>query len=276
MHSKKVRHEEHVDETWLLPYSDMMTLLLALFIVMFSMSKLDNEKMKEVSEQFSIVFSGGAGMMEKDGNSIIEMYDFEPNVGTSDKNSNEVTISSTKSNKTIEDEKMKEIKDKIEEEISKAGYGNKVKLILDGEGLEISIQDVVLFNTGEAEIKKDVYPLLLHVTGLLKGLNNSIKIAGHTDNVPIHNARFRSNWELSSARALNVMYFMVNEGKLDESKFSILANGEFAPKYDNSTAEGRAKNRRVEIYIERKYPLDDDEKSDSDKKSNEEKNQKSK
>ena len=271
MRNRKVHREEHADETWLLPYSDMMTLLLALFIVMFSMSKMDNEKMKEVSEQFSIVFSGGAGIMEKDGNSIIEMFDIDTDFGTSDKNSNDVTISSGKSNATIEDEKMKEIKEKIEKEIDEEGYTNKVKLILDGEGLEISIQDVVLFNTGEAEIKKEVYPLLLHVTGLIKGLDNNIKVVGHTDNVPIHNDKFRSNWDLSSFRAINVMNFMMNEGKMSPNKFSIQAYGEFKPKYNNSTEEGRAKNRRVEIYIVRNYPMDEKNKTNDNVKTNDEK-----
>jgi chemotaxis protein MotB len=271
MHNKKVPHEEHADETWLLPYSDMMTLLLALFIVMFAMSKTDNEKMKAMSEQFSIVFSGGAGIMEKDGNSVIEMFDNKTDVGNSEKNSNDITISSTKSNETIEDEKMKEIKEKIEKEIDEEGYANKVKLVLDGEGLEISIQDVVLFNIGDAEIKKDVYPLLLHVTGIIKGLDNSIKVVGHTDNVPIHNAKFRSNWDLSSFRAINVMNFMMEQGKMSPKKFSIQAYGEFKPKYDNSTEEGRAKNRRVEIYIVRNYPLDEKKKTNDKVKTNDEK-----
>lgn len=249
----------------------MMTLLLALFIVMFAMSKTDNAKMKEMSEQFSIVFSGGAGMMEGDGNSVIPLVKNESSVGTSEENSNDITVSTTKSNETKEDEKMKEIKDNIEKEISEEGYSNNIKLVLDSEGLEISIQDVVLFNTGEADIKKEVYPLLLKLTGIIKGLNNSIKVVGHTDNVPIHNDKFRSNWDLSSFRAINVMSFMRDQGKLRPEKFSIQACGEFKPKYDNSTEEGRAKNRRVEIYIVRNYPLDKDEKSNDIKTSNKDK-----
>lgn len=101
---------------------------------------------------------------------------------------------------------------------------------------------------------------------MLNGLNNNIIIAGHSDNVPIHNEKFRSNWDLSATRAINVMNFMVENGGINPDNFSIQAYGEYKPKYDNSTEEGRARNRRVEIFIARKYQLDSKDKGQTENK----------
>lgn len=235
---KKVHHEEHVDESWLIPYADMLTLLLALFIVMFAMGQTDKAKLQKISQEFNIIFSGGSGLMESNGTVPIP-----GNPG-----------SAYDTQGVIEEDKMNEVKLKLEEEIKNKGYGDKVKVALNKEGLEISIQDAVLFNSGDADILKEFSPLLLQISTMLQKLDNDIKVVGHTDNVPIVNEKFRSNWDLSSMRAINVMRFMVDAGKLHAEKFSIQAYGQYKPKFDNSTPEGRAKNRRVEISIERKYP----------------------
>ncbi|AWK50086.1 chemotaxis protein MotB [Clostridium beijerinckii] len=240
MRKKKEHHEEHVDEAWLLPYSDMLTLLLALFIVMFAMGQTDAGKFKAMSEQFNIIFAGGSGVMQQDGNSVIPM-EISPG--------------------QAEYDKMSEVKKMLEEEITKEGYSDKVKVDLNNEGLEISIQDAVLFNTGEADVKNNLSPLLVQVSNLLQGLDNQIKVVGHTDNVPIKNDKFQSNWELSSMRAINVMNFIVSSGKISADKVSIQAYGEYMPKFENTTEDGRAKNRRVEIIVVRKYPSATEEKS---------------
>lgn len=240
MRKKKEHHEEHVDEAWLLPYSDMLTLLLALFIVMFAMGQTDAGKFKAMSEQFNIIFAGGSGVMQQDGNSVIPM-EISPG--------------------QAEYDKMSEVKKMLEEEITKEGYSDKVKVDLNSEGLEISIQDAVLFNTGEADVKNNLSPLLVQVSNLLQGLDNQIKVVGHTDNVPIKNDKFQSNWELSSMRAINVMNFIVSSGKISADKVSIQAYGEYMPKFENTTEDGRAKNRRVEIIVVRKYPSATEEKS---------------
>ena len=240
MRKKKEHHEEHVDEAWLLPYSDMLTLLLALFIVMFAMGQTDAGKFKQMSQQFNIIFAGGSGVMQQDGNSVIPM---EVSPGQA------------------EYDKMTEVKKMLEEEITKEGYSDKVKVELNSEGLEISIQDAVLFNTAEAEVKNNLSPLLVQISNLLQGLDNQVKVVGHTDNIPIKNDKFRSNWELSSMRAINVMNFIVSSGKISPDKVSIQAYGEYMPKFENTTEDGRAKNRRVEIIVVRKYPQTTEEKS---------------
>jgi chemotaxis protein MotB len=237
MSKKKQHHEEHIDETWLIPYADMLTLLLALFIVMFAMSKVDTEKMSRISEQFNIIFAGGSGFIQNDGSVVppIELPD-------------------VLKKSVIEENQMEQLKSTLEEAIENAGYTDKITVALDGGGLDIAIQDIVLFHSGDAQVVEEAMPMLLKISEMLGKLDGDIKIVGHTDNVPIRNSKFRSNWDLSAIRAINVKDFMVEKGGLQPQLFSIQAYGEYKPKYDNTTVEGRAKNRRVEIHIDRKYP----------------------
>ncbi|WP_143317461.1 flagellar motor protein MotB [Clostridium sp. HBUAS56017] len=243
MRKKKEHHEEHMDETWLIPYSDMLVLLLALFIVMFAMSKVDQEKMKAAGQSFNEVFAGSNGVLEGTGTEA-----------TGDMESGEASQDEALTNAQTEEQRMTEIKKKIDEEIAKEGYSDKVKAELNSDGLEIAIQDIVLFNSGDAEVVGGVSPLLLKISDMIKNLDNEIKVVGHTDNVPISNSKYRSNWDLSSMRAVNVMNFMVSAGGVHANKVTVQAYAEYKPKYDNSTEDGRAKNRRVEISIVRKYP----------------------
>lgn len=252
---KKKHEEEHVDEAWLLPYSDMLTLLLALFIVMFAMGQTDKAKFEAMAEKFNVIFSGGSGVMNDSGNSIIPMNES----GNSQASENNGTSIGGNSDSKIEQDKMLGIKRDLEEEINKQGYGDKIKVDLNEEGLDISIQDVVLFDSGKADVLNDMSPLLLKISEFIRGLDNNIRIAGYTDNVPISNSNFRSNWDLSAIRAINVMNFMVNSGGISEDKLSIQAYGQYKPTTSNDTEEGKAKNRRVEIIIVRNYPTDQKE-----------------
>ncbi|AQR97902.1 flagellar motor protein MotB [Clostridium saccharoperbutylacetonicum] len=244
MSKKKQHHEEHVDEAWLLPYSDMLTLLLALFIVMFAMGKTDSAKLKAMSKSFNIIFAGGQGVMQSDGNSMIPMENTSEGSGKSDAE--------------VEQDKMTEIKKMIEQEIGKEGYADKIKVELNGDGLDITIQDVVLFNSGQADVHQNVAPLMSKISSMLHGLDNQIKVVGHTDNVPISNSRYRSNWELSAERAVNVRELMVSGSYgLNPQKVSIQAWADLKPKAANDTEDGRAQNRRVEILVARQYTTTD-------------------
>lgn len=231
-----------MDETWLLPYSDLLTLLLALFIVMFAISQVDKVKMQLLSEVFQEIFSGQTSFLDSEGSSAIEQGD--PNTS---ENTSDVTV--------IEQDMMLDIKAKLEKEISESGYQDKVKVLLDKEGLEIVIQDIMLFKSGDAQILDNFSGIMLEIAKMLNTTDNYIKIVGHTDDRPIHNAQFRSNWDLSVIRAINVMNFLVDNGKVEPQRFTVQGFGQYSPIAENSTDEGRAKNRRVEIYLIRKYPL---------------------
>ncbi|MBU3215560.1 OmpA family protein [Clostridium estertheticum] len=242
MRKKKEHFDEHVDESWLLPYSDMLTLLVALFIVMFAMSQVDKAKLQKLSSQFNIIFSGGSGILQKDSGTIASI----------DPSSSASPASSASS---LEQNTMNSLKSTLDKEISKNGYSGHIKVAVNKDGLDISIEAIALFASGDASVLKNVTPLLLKISAMLKNLDNDIKIAGYTDNKPINNSKFRSNWDLSSIRAINVMTYMVNSGGLNPKNVSIQAYGEYNPKYNNSTEANRAKNRRVEIFVARKYPV---------------------
>lgn len=155
---------------------------------------------------------------------------------------------------------MEQVKEMLQQKIGSEGYSDNVKVELNEGGLEISIQDVILFNSGDAKVLNESTPFLLEISKIVGELDNDIKIVGHTDNVPINNKNFHSNWELSSMRAINVMNFMTESGGVSAEKMSIQAYAKYMPKFDNSTEEGRAKNRRVEIFVVRKYSPSDKEK----------------
>ena len=249
MKKKKEHAEEHVDETWLIPYADMLTLLLALFIVMFAMSKVDAEKFKAVSSGLNSAFKGGTSVLENgDGGTSTEITPLVDSKLNDDK----------LSDGQIEEETMNEIKAKIEEEINSGEYLDKVEVIVNEAGLEINIKDVILFDSSKADVKKESNALLMQISHALKDLDNDIKIIGHTDNRPIKNEEFRSNWDLSAMRAINILQFMNEDGGLPEERLSVEAHGEYKPKYDNSTEDGQAGNRRVEISILRKYALNEE------------------
>ncbi|MGL5353838.1 MAG: flagellar motor protein MotB [Clostridium sp.] len=237
---KKEHHDEHVDETWLIPYADMLTLLLALFIVMFAMSKVDAEKFKKVSAGMNNAFMGGSSALgEGDAEAPID----------------EVILT----NGQIEEQAMNDIKLQVENSLNNDGYSDKVEVSINDDGLQINIKDVILFDSAKADIKNNSNNLLIDIAHAIKGLDNDIKVIGHSDNRPINNSEFVSNWDLSAMRAINIMQFMTSSGGLAPENVSIEAYGEYKPKYDNSTEEGRAGNRRVEVSIIRKYPVDNSE-----------------
>ncbi|MBP1042054.1 OmpA family protein [Vagococcus sp. BWB3-3] len=232
---RKHKHEEHVDEGWLLPYADMLTLLLALFIVMFAMAKVDDTRLDALSDQFNIILSG-----EHSGG----------NGGILPAHPKQQSASPT-SSQTDED-KMVSAGDAIKEDLTEAGHANDVDIALEKDGLRIAIKSGLLFSSGSAEIPADIESLVSKISDSLKTLDNDLIIAGYTDNVPNQTEKYASNWELSAARAIKVMDFLVKNNAVKEDQISIQAYGEFNPKVPNNNAENRAKNRRVEIFVVRK------------------------
>ena len=132
----------------------------------------------------------------------------------------------------------------------------QVSLDIDERGLVITLADNILFDSGKARVKEDAYPVLNKIITVIddKAPDKNIGIEGHTDNVPIMHSSWKSNRELSTARANNVYHYLVDEGGLSPSRLTTIGYSEFKPVATNDTAEGRAKNRRVEIVILPQYP----------------------
>lgn len=236
---KHKKHEEHVDESWLVPYADILTLLLALFIVLFASSTVDQEKLSKMSKVFSEVFDGGMSIM--DNPTISEVPDA---------NSQEVN---EQISKYLEDqEELQDIQGRIEEFIGVNELEEQFDTKMTDEGLLVTIRDSVLFDPGKATVKREYLPIARQLSKLLQfDPPRNIVITGHTDNVPMNNAEFRSNWQLSVMRATNFLTIIIDSNpQLDERAFSIKGFGEYNPIASNDTPTERAKNRRVEVLIQ--------------------------
>lgn len=250
---KKHHHEEHMDESWLIPYADLLTLLLALFIVLFASSSVDAVKFQMISQSFSEVFSGGTGVMEY--NSPMPQGEVDTPIDKKKEEEEKVEKQNeeqkqTPANLEKDREELEDLQAKINSYIEKSNLTDKLDTSLTDEGLLLSIRDNVLFKSGSADISGQDLKTATEIAGLLI-LNppRNIIISGHTDNVPIGSSRYESNWELSVMRAVNFMKIILDDDNLDPRWFSAKGFGEFQPIASNDTSEGKARNRRVEILI---------------------------
>lgn len=242
-------HEEHADESWLLPYSDLMTLLLALFITLFSMSSVDAKKFEEMAQALSGALNGGSGVLDH-----TSSYETDPSVdlGTNKKPSQSTVTDAALAKKEQED--LEKLKKQLDNYIGENGLTNQLETKLNQSQLMITIADNALFASGDAEVKPEAKVLAKNISRMLEQFPDyDVMITGHTDNMPISNELYTDNWDLSSNRALNFLKIILQNPNLDPSKFTPSGYGEYHPVSTNSTAEGRAKNRRVEISIIRKY-----------------------
>ena len=238
-HKKHKKHEEHIDESWLVPYADILTLLLALFIVLFASSSVDQTKLEQMSAVFNEIFTSGTGVM--DNPAVVQTQ----NGSTSQLQ--------TGASKYMEDQdRLKESQNRVEEFIAINELEKQFETKMTDEGLLITIRDSVLFDMGRAELKAEYATIADELSQLLMfDPPRNIVITGHTDNVPINTNEFDSNWDLSVMRAVNFMKEVVSGNEeLDSKYFSVKGYGEYNPIASNDTEEGRAKNRRVEVLVQ--------------------------
>ncbi|MHA0858272.1 flagellar motor protein MotB [Paenibacillus sp. CMAA1364] len=255
MSKKNRRHEEeeHADESWLLPYSDLMTLLLALFIVLYSMSAADAEKFEAMSEAFSAAFTSGSGVLEH--TSAIPKDKATSDVSSSEKaDAQKVTKSQQASLIRQEQIDLEKLKQQIDQYIQKNNLTTQLDTKLNNSQLMITISDTALFASGKATVKPESRQLANAISGMIQEFPDyDIIVAGHTDTIPIANSEYSSNWDLSSDRAIQFMKILLTNSRLDPKKFTPVGYGEYHPIVSNDTSANRATNRRVEISLIRKY-----------------------
>jgi chemotaxis protein MotB len=241
---KKRKHEDgHIDESWLLPYSDLLTLLLALFIVLYSVSSADAGKMQKISDIFNEIFSGTNGIMDESA----------PHPNDSVAQAAEKIILEDQLEKQQEEDRQKPLR-AIQQQMNSYIVANKLETnletILTDEGLLVRIKSEILFDTGKAELKDEQLLIAQNIAAnIISTPPVEVVVSGHTDNVPISNAKYSNNWDLSLARAVNFMSVILQNPQLDKSLFSVKGYGEYKPIASNDTPEGRAENRRVEIFM---------------------------
>ncbi|PZG40599.1 chemotaxis protein MotB [Listeria ivanovii] len=258
---RKKPQEEHVDETWLIPYSDLLTLLLALFIVLFASSSVDAKKFEQMGNAFKkIVEEGAAGNQayvskekgpdDPNVNAVLKAMD-EQDKKKQEKEEEKAKKAAALLKKQNE-ENIEAFKKQIDSYIQAENLGAKITTKYSDEGVLITIRDDILFQSGSAElsankreIAKEIGELFAQGKGTMEGI-----VSGHTDNVPISTSTYSSNWELSVARAVNFMEAIIQENsEVNPGEFSARGYGEFKPVAKNDIAANREKNRRVEIMV---------------------------
>ncbi len=268
-HEEHEEHEEHVNhEAWVIPFADLLTLLMAMFIALFAMSTVDNDKFKELSIGFNEALGGGK--LETGVFAAQEGRDLVPGTGEGasgrDGGSSEGLASNNDGQSVIEKllqqredlqaamaqerESLEDVRERIQAAADAKGLGDQLAFDLRDDGLHVTIiTDQVLFDSGRAEIQPSGVAVLNIVAAVLADVGNPILIGGHTDNVPISTTQFPSNWELSGARASAVLRFVAEHG-LAGANLQATGYADTRPVASNDTAAGRAQNRRVEIVVQ--------------------------
>lgn len=229
---KRVEKPEN-HERWLLTYSDLITLLMIFFVVLYSASSVNESKYKQLATSMGDVFTGGSsvlGSAENSGSSSDEPGELKPLVQT-------------------EEEKLQGIESQVNDIVKDLELEGSVTTSIEERGLIISFTDSVFFDSAKADIKEELKPKLISVSNILNKIDNYVRVEGHTDNLPISTSDYHSNWQLSSVRASNVVEFLISYGSISPSRLSAVGYSEYRPVADNATEEGRAKNRRVDILI---------------------------
>lgn len=268
MAKKKQEEPPKGSPAWMATFSDLMNLLLCFFVLLFSMSTVDAEKFEMViaslQSSFSILPQGGAsigeGQMISAGVSQLEFldqfYKEEANSSTDEQKEEEQkteeSIEEEYEKKALEEsEKMAE---EVEQQAKEKGIQNQLEVDFNAQYVLITLNGALLFDSGSSDIREDAYPLVDKIGAILAKYNqNIIEIEGHTDNVPIHTDKYESNDVLSMYRALTVTDYIRGITDLNPGYLKSSGRGDYVPVADNSTPEGRARNRRVEIKIFNSY-----------------------
>lgn len=248
-------HEEHVDESWLLPYADLLTLMLALFIVLYSMNSVDVKKFEDMSQAFSIALSNGSGVLEntsvvKTGEDHEKKLEDIGSQGDKKEREEKKAAEARAAIEAQEQKKLDDLKKKIDAYIEKNGLTSDLETKLNLSQLMVTISDNALFAPAQATVKPESKALAIAISKMLQQYPEyEVIVSGHTDTTPISNASFKSNWDLSSMRAIRFMDILLENKKLNPERFSAIGYGEYRPVAENKTAQGKAKNRRVEVNI---------------------------
>jgi chemotaxis protein MotB len=248
----KKEPEKHVNhERWLVSYADFITLLFAVFVTLYAMSQSDKKKVEEVmqsiQQSFGMVQSGSPSpkmnILPSKQISVVPAINPEMAIVPG--------MRAVRGQvKTRADEKdFRQIKSSIEAYLVKQGAQSKVFLTITRRGLVVSLKEAGFFESGQSQIKPSAYDLINTIAESLAQYNNPLRLEGHTDNIPISSAQFPSNWELSTARAVNGLKYLIRHFEVEPERISAVGYAEFRPLADNATPEGRAKNRRVDLVM---------------------------
>ncbi len=246
---------------WQSTFADLMNLLLCFFVLLFSMSSVDAAKFEQIAASFNqtfSIFNAGAsaigdGMLISNGVSQLnELDEYINSTGKMDNGEvvSEDVASAQEAMEQAQMEESEELAEKIQEAIDEKNMGREIDIEFTAQYVQLTLKGALLFDSGSTLLKEEAKPVLDQVGLILQSYAaGTIEIEGHTDNVPMSGAKYSNNDELSAGRALSVFNYLLSVTNLDPANLKHSGRGEYLPVADNSTAEGRAKNRRVEIKI---------------------------
>jgi chemotaxis protein MotB len=234
-------HANH--ERWLVSYADFITLLFAFFVVMFATAQSDRSKAKEVSDSVRQALEHGqmstalAGVLRHG----------QPGAGEAGRNSAAPVGRDSQPADTQPD--LKQSQAALNQELEMEVKSGKLQIRLDARGLIVSLREAAFFASGDDAVSPSSYPILEKVAAVVKTVPNPVRLEGHTDSVPIHTPRFRSNWELSAARAIAMLELFSDRFGISPQRMAVAGYADTAPADGNDTGEGRAHNRRVDLVV---------------------------
>ncbi len=238
--SRKKKHAEHVNhERWLVSYADFITLLFAFFVVMFAVSQVDTKKVGRFTESFShavgiITAPAGDGIMP--GEIVI-------------KAANSRRVSNGAQNGDDHGDQLSALQASLNEKAKLGGHLARIKIVRRGNELVLRLDATVLFDSGEVDVREAARPVLKAMAAELNERDVLLRVEGHTDDVPITNARYRSNWDLSTARATSAVVELATAGGMDPKRLAAMGYAEYQPIAPNDSPEGRTQNRRVDFVV---------------------------
>jgi chemotaxis protein MotB len=234
------RHEEHIShERWLVSYADFMTLLFALFVVLFASSHHDKKTIQRVSKAVQNGFQEMGAFSGSD-SAVENSHIISPTID------GEAVPSTVPASAGID---LVELQRKLKKALGKEIERQEVVLRMTPEGFVISLHELGFFDSGQARLMPGATDKVKRIATVLMQYGLDMRVEGHTDDVPIHNAVFASNWDLSTARATAVAMMLLNESGVDPKRMSIAGYAQYHPSASNDTAEGRRANRRVDIVV---------------------------
>lgn len=235
---KREEHEKDNSERWLLTYSDLITLLMIFFVVMYAISNVDAQKYKDLSQSLGVALnpadqegSGESGTASGEGSS--GGLDMTQPEGDTDQIDPELIAAAEEIKKLIKEKNLED----------------KVSVKIHERGVVVGLMNTVLFDPGSTAIKQEAIPTLVAIGEIANGVHNYIRVEGNTDDVPMNTPQIPSNWELSVLRATEVLKLLIDQSKVAPDKISAVGYGEYRPSVPNTSAENRAKNRKVDIVI---------------------------
>jgi len=246
MSRRKKQHAHANHERWLVSYADFITLLFAFFVVLYASAQVDNKKIAQVSHAIEGGFQQLGAFTRGGGTLVLPSPEEKP--GPPPPPSNTVDLAhGTQAGGYSPDVSL--LKRQLEEALGEEIKRHEIEMRVTPEGLVVSLREVGFFNSGDATLLEDGRNTLTRIAGILNEKGFHIRVEGHTDNMPIHTSRFKSNWELSTARATEVVSILIEKHGFNPGQVSAARYSQYRPIASNGTEEGRRTNRRVDVVV---------------------------